>query len=151
MKDSGVEIEDRKSAMGLLARAPARRLADLWADYGAQPTFAFLRAPEIGTTMVRGRAGAVGAPFNLGEMSVTRCSVSLECGTVGHAYCQGRDREKARIAALVDAVLQTAQAEGARAAILSPLAREEAERRRDRAAKADATRVEFFTMVRGED
>ena len=140
----------RKDNMGLLARAPAARLAELWRALGAEPAHRTLRAPEIGTAMVRGRAGAVGAPFNLGEITVTRCSVSLESGQVGHAYCQGRDRDKARVAALIDALLQTDMAGRIRAVILEPLAVEENARRRQTAEKADATRVEFFTMVRGE-
>jgi alpha-D-ribose 1-methylphosphonate 5-triphosphate synthase subunit PhnG len=70
---------------------------------------------------------------------------------VGHAHVQGRDRAHARRAALVDALMQTQQAEAVRAAVLTPLAEAEAARRATRAAKAAATKVEFFTMVRGED
>ena len=136
--------------MGVVARAPAARLAELWQGLGEEPPYHMLRAPEIGTAMVRGRAGTVGAPFNLGEMTVTRCSVQLDESGVGHAYIQGRDREKARVAALVDALMQTDAAVSVHEAIIKPLVTEEAERRRARAAKADATRVEFFTMVRGE-
>ncbi|MBF9036524.1 phosphonate C-P lyase system protein PhnG [Rhodobacterales bacterium HKCCE2091] len=142
---------DRKRWMGLLARAEAGRLSVLWAAQGLDPEFDWLRRPEIGTAMVRGRAGATGAPFNLGEVTVTRCALKLRDGTVGHAYVQGRDRDKARIAAIVDALMQTGAAEALRAGILDPLAAERDAARTGRAAKADATRVEFFTMVRGED
>jgi alpha-D-ribose 1-methylphosphonate 5-triphosphate synthase subunit PhnG len=101
--------------------------------------------------MVRGRAGGVGAPFNLGEMTVTRCSLRLPEGAVGHGYVQGRDKAAARAAALVDALMQTPRAAAVRRAIIDPLAAEEAARRDGRARKAAATRVEFFTLVRGED
>ena len=143
----------RKGWMGLLARAPATRLADLLADlFGADlPAHALLRAPEIGAVMVRGRVGGSGDAFNLGEMTVTRCSLRMSDGAVGHAYVQGRDRDHARRAALVDALMQTDAAEDVRARILDPLGEEEASRRRARAARAAATKVEFFTMVRGED
>lgn len=141
----------RRDWMGLLARAPAARLKALWQEAGTAPDFAWLRAPEAGAVMVRGRAGATGAPFNLGEMTVTRCSLRLASGEVGHAYVQGRDRDKARIAALVDALMQTAAASRLRGAVLEPLAAAQAEARRDRAARAAATKVEFFTMVRGDD
>ena len=100
--------------------------------------------------MVQGRAGATGAAFNLGEMSVTRCSVQLSDGPVGHGYVQGRSKDHARIAALVDALMQTDQAIQLRAAILRPLEQEEAAASATRQAKAAAT-VEFFTMARGED
>jgi alpha-D-ribose 1-methylphosphonate 5-triphosphate synthase subunit PhnG len=93
----------------------------------------------------------VGAPFNLGEMTVTRCSVRLPSGAVGHGHVQGRDREAALAAALIDALAEDGQAEALEAAILAPL-REEAEARKTaRAARAAATKVEFFTMVRGEN
>jgi alpha-D-ribose 1-methylphosphonate 5-triphosphate synthase subunit PhnG len=84
-------------------------------------------------------------------MSVTRCSLRLEDGAVGHAYVQGRDKDKARIAALVDALMQGAGAAALRSAVLEPLERGLADVAQARAAKAAATKVEFFTMVRGEN
>lgn len=142
--------QDRAAWMGCLARAPAARLIALWSAAGLPEAATWLRAPEIGTVMVRGRAGATGAPFNLGEMTVTRCALHLPCGTVGHAHVQGRDRDHARIAALCDALMQTDAAPRVRAAVLDPLSAEEAARRSATAARAAATRVEFFTLVRGE-
>lgn len=142
----------RRDWMGLLARAPEDRLADnLAALLPVEPEAAFLRPPEIGTVMVRGRIGATGAAFNLGEMTVTRCSLRLATGEVGHAHVQGRSRDHARRAALVDALMQTPRASDVQTRVLAPLAEAETAARSLRAAKAAATRVEFFTMVRGED
>lgn len=141
---------DRKARLSTLAQAPAARLAALWQAFGRTPEHDMLRPPEIGTVMVRGRAGAVGAPFNLGEMSVTRCSVRLRSGAVGHGYVQGRDKQAACTAALIDALAEAGEAEALEAAILRPLREEAAARRTARAARAAATKVEFFTMVRGE-
>ena len=141
-------IPARPEAMGLLARANPARLAELAPDL---PPHSLLRAPEIGAVMVRGRQGGTGAPFNLGEVTVTRCAVRLDCGAVGHAWVQGRDKDHARRAAVLDALLQTDGAAAIAAAILAPLAADEAARRAAAARKAGATRVEFFTMVRGED
>jgi len=134
--------------MGLLARACPPRLAALCPDL---PPFDWLRPPEIGALMVRGRMGATGAPFNLGEMSVTRCALRLEDGMVGHAYVQGRDRDHATRAAVLDALMQGPRAPDLDRAVLAPLRRDEAARLEARAARAAATKVEFFTMVRGED
>lgn len=139
----------RHDWLGLLARSRPAHLAALMPD--PLPDHHLLRAPEIGAVMLRGRAGATGAPFNLGEMTVTRCSVRLPCGTVGHGYVQGRDRAHARRAATLDALLQTDRSAGLQDAILAPLSRAEAEARETRAAKAAATKVEFFTLVRGEN
>jgi alpha-D-ribose 1-methylphosphonate 5-triphosphate synthase subunit PhnG len=139
---------DRKTWMGLLARADAARLAQLLPDL---PDRAMLRPPEIGAVMVQGRAGGTGAPFNLGEMTVTRCALRLASGAVGHAHVQGRDKAHATRAAVVDALMQTDQAAKIRMQVLAPLQAEESARRVTRAAKAGATKVEFFTLVRGED
>jgi alpha-D-ribose 1-methylphosphonate 5-triphosphate synthase subunit PhnG len=146
------DIETRQGWMGLLARAPSGVLSDLWIKLGIEPRFQWLRPPEFGGVMVRGRMGGTGAPFNLGEITITRCSLRLQDPeSVGHGYVQGRDREKARQAALIDALMQTARAPEIRDALLEPLAQEMQASRNGRAARAAATRVEFFTMVRGED
>lgn len=140
---------DRPGWMGLLARARPATLAALAPD--PLPDHALLRRPETGTVMVRGRMGGSGAAFNLGEMTVTRCAVQLPGGQVGHAVVQGRDAGHARRAAVLDARMQTDEAARLAAAVLAPLARAEAEARAGRAARAAATKVEFFTLVRGED
>ncbi|PKQ13415.1 MAG: phosphonate C-P lyase system protein PhnG [Alphaproteobacteria bacterium HGW-Alphaproteobacteria-1] len=145
------ENQDRAGWMGVLARAQAGELARLVAGLGDLPAHDWLRPPETGTVMVRGRTGATGAPFNLGEMTVTRCALRLADGTVGHGHVTGRDKGHSREAALVDALLQGARADEVRATVLVPLAEAEAARRAARARKAAATKVEFFTMVRGED
>lgn len=142
-----VDTAARKAWMGLLARAPAARLKLLLPE---MPAHDVLRPAEIGTVMVRGRIGATGDAFNLGEMTVTRCVVSV-AGTAGHAQVQGRDKDQARRAAVIDALMQGADAEGLRARVLDPLQAEETARREVRARKAAATKVDFFTLVRGED
>lgn len=140
-------IANRKGWMSVLAKAPPARLAELMPQ---MPEVVVLRAPEVGSVMVRGRVGGTGAPFNLGEITVTRCSLRLE-GAVGHAWVQGRDKAHAMRAAAVDALMQTDRAEATRAGILEPLTTEAGAANAIRAAKAAATKVEFFTMVRGED
>lgn len=142
---------DRKGWLGLLAKSPATEVARLWLVLKIEPVHTILRAPEIGGVMVRGRAGAVGAAFNLGEMAVTRASVKLADGTVGHGYVQGRGKDHALQAALVDALMQTTAAETVEASLLTPLRAMIAQNKSNRAAKAAATKVDFFTMVRGED
>ncbi len=137
--------------MALLAKAPEGRVAALLAAAMARPVFDWLRAPEIGSAMVRGRAGGTGAPFNLGEVTVTRCALTLESGEVGHAYIQGRRKADAEAAALVDGLMQGPAAEQVRKAVLEPLEAERKDRVSKRAARAAATKVEFFTLMRGED
>ena len=139
----------RKDWIGLLAKAPEGLLGQLWAAAGIEAAHDWLRPPETGAVMVRGRAGGTGAPFNLGEITVTRCALRLESGQVGHAYVAGRSREKVRIAALCDALMQDeGRAAAVRDAVLAPLAAAAAEAREALAAKAAATKVEFFTIAR---
>ena len=145
------EKTERQAWMGLLAKSSPARLAALMDKASDVPDFTWLRVPEAGGVMVRGRMGGTGAPFNLGEMTVTRCAVRLESGEVGHAYVQGRDKAHAQRAALVDAMMQTDRASDLRASVLDPLEAEREAQIATRAAKAAATKVDFFTMVRGED
>ncbi len=151
MKDALDDTARRKAWMGLLAKASEGRVAALLDGAMARPAFTWLRAPEIGSTMVRGRAGGTGAPFNLGEMTVTRCALTLESGEVGHAYIQGRRKTDAEAAALVDALMQTDAAMVLQEAVLDVLDDERNAAKAARAAKAAATKVDFFTLVRGED
>lgn len=142
---------ERRDWMGVLARAPAAELAAAFAALGSEPSSRWLRPPEFGSVMVRGRAGGTGAPFNLGEMTVTRAALRLEDGTVGHAYVAGRDAGKARIAALCDALMQGPQAGRVRETVVRPMQELLARQRAERAAKAAGTKVDFFTVARGED
>ena len=144
----------RKHRLSVVATAPHGELLKLWEAWAASHKALdpqVLRSPEIGTVMVRGRAGAVGAPFNLGEITVTRCSVQLDDGRVGHGYVQGRSKEASLIAATIDALALGEEAQALDAAIVEPLHTERNGKAKDRAEKAAATKVEFFTMVRGDN
>jgi alpha-D-ribose 1-methylphosphonate 5-triphosphate synthase subunit PhnG len=138
--------------MALLAEAGTDELRAGVAAVGEFAGYAEIRPAETGLMMVRGRIGGDGAPFNVGEATVTRCAVQLAGGEIGHAYLLGRDHERARLAALCDALWQS---EGFRDAVerhvLAPVrARREAEQARD-AARTAATKVDFFTLVRGDN
>lgn len=141
-------LPDRSQCMALLAKAPPARLAALLPDL---PAHQYLRHPEVGAVMVRGRVGGTAEPFNLGEMTVTRATVQMANGAVGHAWVQGRDKAHATRAAVLDALLQTDAAPDLHARVIAVLAAETVALRSGRAAKAAATKVDFFTMVRGED
>ena len=62
-----------------------------------------------------------------------------------------KNKAKAEMAAKIDALMQTDAAEALRATVLTPLEQERASAKEARASKAAATKVDFFTMVRGED
>lgn len=142
----------RQRWMGLLARAEDGVLAELWHSIGPEHAYERLRGPETGLVMARGRAGGSGSPFNLGELTVTRCSVRLADGTLGHAYVAGRRPGHAERAAVIDALMQDdSRRSQIEATVIAPLEDRETARREARAKESAATKVEFFTLVRGED
>ncbi|MFY0596269.1 MAG: phosphonate C-P lyase system protein PhnG [Cognatishimia sp.] len=141
----------RKAWLSVMAKSPEGALTKLFEQETAAPDFEWLRPPEVGSVMVRGRTGGTGAPFNLGEMTVTRCSLKIASGEVGHGYVQGRRKGDAQSAALMDALMQTERAAELQVKVLSPLEDHMAAAQEKRARKAAATKVDFFTMTRGED
>ncbi|SOY64303.1 C-P (carbon-phosphorous) lyase component; membrane associated [Cupriavidus taiwanensis] len=149
----------RAAWLRILATAPTEALDGAYqrlAQAQALPAYRLLRKPEAGMAMVRGRAGGTGAQFNLGEITVTRCAVVLEGGAAnagaGVAYVQGRSERHAEQAAVLDALLQRpAWHQRVQDLVLAPLAEVHTRRAAHAAATAAQTRVEFFTMVRGED
>ena len=142
----------RKAAMAAFAQASGAELRQL-ADAAALPLDAdLLRGPETGLVTVRGRIGGGGAPFNTGEATVTRATVRLPSGQIGHAYALGRDKEKVRLAAILDASWCDEETRAAvEEKVVAPLLRMQAAADAKRRAETAATKVDFFTMVRGED
>ncbi|MCT8267890.1 phosphonate C-P lyase system protein PhnG [Afifella sp. JA880] len=145
-------LKRRREVLSVLVRARADELAGALRALSPSPEFEVLRAPEFGLAMTRGRIGGGGAPFNLGEVTVTRTVVRLASGEVGYGHIFGRDRERAHLVAVFDALWQS---EATRAfvedRVVAPVAARAAEEDRQVRVKTAATRVNFFTMVRGED
>lgn len=141
--------------MAVLAKAPLELLEKYVSDLAAVPHHEFLRSPEIGLAMVRGRTEGTGQPFNLGEITLTRCVVQVQApdgdSIAGFGYVAGRSQRHAELAAICDALLQHPDwSERVRDQIIRPL-EADAQSRRDRAiAQTEATRVNFFTLKRGE-
>lgn len=138
--------------MALLARASAAELgaplSRFWPDCDARD----LKPVETGLVMLRGRAGGDGAPFNLGEATVTRALVELPTGERGYGHVLGREPERARLMAILDALWQRPDCRASvEAQVLAPVAQRLGAERARAEAETAATRVEFFTLVRGED
>ncbi|QOZ24402.1 phosphonate C-P lyase system protein PhnG [Bradyrhizobium sp. CCBAU 51753] len=140
----------RKAAMAVLAHSGAAEIAGHLADI-AVPAHENLREPENGLVMLRGRIGGDGAPFNLGEATVSRAAVRLATGEVGFGYTLGRDAQKARMIALCDAMVQSTDfSSEVEAKVIAPLRAAMLAERNRKAEETAATRVDFYTMVRGE-
>jgi alpha-D-ribose 1-methylphosphonate 5-triphosphate synthase subunit PhnG len=140
----------RQAAMAVLAHSDAALIAR-YLDAIALPPCENLREPENGLVMVRGRIGGDGALFNLGEATVSRAAVRLATGEVGFGYTLGRDRQKARMIALCDALVQSNEfADALEIEVLAPLRAALISMQNQKAAETAATRVDFYTLVRGE-
>lgn len=140
----------RQAALNVLAASDANELRRLWDGRTEKPEVHPVRGPETGLVMLRGRTGGGGAPFNLGEATVTRATVRLATGEIGHGYCLGRDHHKSRTIAILDALFQR-EPEWVEAEVLAPLRAAALAADAKRRAETAATKVDFFTMVRGED
>ena len=145
-----MSVSPRQHWIGVLARAQLNELQPFEAAL-KDAEYQLIRAPEIGMTLVRGRMGGDGAAFNVGEMSVTRCVVRLADGRTGYSYLAGRDKLHAELAALADAHLQGTQPSLWLRDLITSLATAQAKRRAEKEADTAATKVEFFTLVRGEN
>ena len=140
----------RKAAMAVLAHSEPAEIS-VRLDAIELPAHENLREPENGLVMVRGRIGGDGAAFNLGEATVSRAAVRLSTGEIGFGYTLGRDRQKAGMIALCDALMQSDQyADLVEARVIAPLRAVISEKRNRKSAEAAATRVDFYTLVRGE-
>ncbi|PSN18181.1 phosphonate C-P lyase system protein PhnG [filamentous cyanobacterium CCP5] len=145
----------RQAWIGVLAKAPLELLEQRVAALEGLPDYQFLRSPEIGLAMVRGRAEGTGEPFNLGEMTLTRCVVQLvvepELAIAGFGYVAGRSQHHAELAALCDALLQHPHWSSViQSQIIAPLQAAAEENRAATAAETASTQVNFFTLLRGE-
>lgn len=151
MKPEIHQHQQRQEWMQVLARTDCQDLEAACRQIEPLPRYRFIRRPETGMVMVQARAGGTGRPFNMGEATLTRCTLQLEAGPTGTAYVLGRAPRHAELAALLDALLQDPNRETElMKTIIGPLTSKLRSRRTDQARKTAATKVDFFTMVRGE-
>jgi alpha-D-ribose 1-methylphosphonate 5-triphosphate synthase subunit PhnG len=146
---STIPSQNRQKWLRTLSQTNLSELTKVWADLQLNIEFAWLREPETGTVMVRGRIAGDGQAFNLAEATVSRATVRIADGTIGFGYTLGRDHHKARLIALFDAAFQ--RDPNLQDQVIHRLEAAIAEQRRKTSIKAAATKVDFFTMVRGED
>jgi len=142
----------RKAAMAAFASSSVDQLERLAGEAGLSLQAETMRGPETGLVTVRGRIGGGGAVFNTGEATVTRATVKLPSGQIGHSFALGRDRKKALLAATLDALwCSDATRKQVDEKIVQPLTELAARADAQKHAETAATKVDFFTMVRGED
>ena len=145
-------ISARQSLMRICAQATELELEAALGQLEPRPEAVDVRPAETGLVMLRGRIGGSGAPFNVGEATVTRAVVRLRTGETGFSYLLGRSKARARLAAILDAAGQNpAYRLPLEQYLVRPVTNRVASESRVTREEAEATRVEFFTLVRGED
>jgi alpha-D-ribose 1-methylphosphonate 5-triphosphate synthase subunit PhnG len=146
------EQTTRQHWMGILAKADYSVLAERWNRLNLDPECEIIRQPEISLARLQGRVGGSGERFNLGDTTLTRAAVRLSDGTLGYGYLQGRAKQHALLSAIIDALLQTAEfAPTLQEAIIQPLAAQQLQSAAQKSAHVAHSKVDFFTLVRGEN
>ncbi|MGC1019579.1 phosphonate C-P lyase system protein PhnG [Pantoea agglomerans] len=143
---------DRQRWLSVLAHSSAALLETHWQALNLQPAFTLIRPAEIGLTRLQARMGATGKRFVMGDATVTRTVVQLSDGTLGYSYLLGRDKAHAERCALLDALLQQPETRQLlEEKIITPLAAWRDEQRQLRAREIASSKVDFFTLVRGDN
>ena len=141
----------RQRWLAVLARATRPELEQALSKISDLGPLEHVRPAESGMVMLRGRMGGTGDAFNLGEASVARCALRVGASALGVGYALGRDKRKAELIAVFDALLQDERRVGdLDARVVQPLARQQASQQQARAAAAASSKVEFYTFVRGQ-
>ncbi|MGF1777357.1 phosphonate C-P lyase system protein PhnG [Vibrio nomapromontoriensis] len=145
-------VTERSKWMSVLAQSRFDDLQHHWKALQLEAEYQIVRQPEIGLTQIRARMGGTGRQFNMGDATITRAVVKLASGELGYSYIRGRNKAHAEVAAVLDGLLQTQPSQALLLSkVIEPLAAIKQEQEQLRAAEVAATKVDFFTLVRGED
>ncbi|MGH1541526.1 MAG: phosphonate C-P lyase system protein PhnG [Arenicella sp.] len=145
-------MADRQRWMSILARSDYNELNQHWDALNVSSMYDVLRPAEVGMMMVKGRMNGSGTPFNVGEVTVTRCAIKLASGRMGTAYVLGRNKQHAELAAIIDGQLQNdGLHDTIQQQVIEPLAKQQQHSTQLKQTATESTQVDFFTLVRGED
>ncbi|SIS52864.1 phosphonate C-P lyase system protein PhnG [Neptunomonas antarctica] len=146
------QLNDRQRWMSVMAKSSGELLHNLSDSLIDTAQFETIRAPEVGLTQVRARMGGTGSQFNLGDMTITRCVVRSIAGHYGYSYIAGRNKAHALRAAELDALLQSSNnGSTIRQQVIELLEEQLMREQQQKTAETSTTKVNFFTLVRGED
>ena len=146
------DISTRQRWMRVLAHSQPAALSARMNALALAPGYDLLRAPEIGLVQIQARMGGTGARFFAGDATLTRAAIRLHSGTLGYGYVLGRDKAHAERCAVIDALLQEPpHFQTLMETLISPLEADRAARLAARQAEVNTSRVDFFTLVRGDN
>ena len=146
------DTSTRQRWMRVLAHSQPAALAARMNALSLAPGYDLLRAPEIGLVQIQARMGGTGERFFAGDATLTRAAIRLHSGTLGYGYVLGRDKAHAERCAVIDALLQEPpHFQTLMETLISPLEADRAARLAARQAEVNTSRVDFFTLVRGDN
>ena len=160
----------RQHWMSVLAHSQPTELAARLNALNITADYEVIRAAETGLVQIQARMGGTGERFFAGDATLTRAAVRLTDGTLGYSWVLGRDKQHAERCALIDALmqqtymentlhhlgeevelLQTRHFQNLSETLIAPLNADRMARIAARQAEVNASRVDFFTMVRGDN
>ncbi|MGX5056278.1 phosphonate C-P lyase system protein PhnG [Enterobacter asburiae] len=147
-----VDTSTRQRWMRVLAHCQPAALRERMNALGLAPDYDTIRAPEIGLVQIQARMGGTGQRFFAGDATLTRAAIRLNSGTLGYSYVLGRDKAHAERCAVIDALLQEPpHFQTLMETLIAPLEADRAARVASRQAEVNTSRVDFFTLVRGDN
>ena len=146
------DTSTRQRWMATLARSTPEMLRARMRTLGLAPEYEQIRVPQTGLVQIQPRMGATGDRFFPGDATLTRAVVQLAGGQLGFSWVLGRDKGHAERCAVCDALLQDpTQYQTLMETLITPLEADRAARIDARQAEVNASRVDFFTLVRGDN
>ncbi|MBL5914575.1 phosphonate C-P lyase system protein PhnG [Enterobacter asburiae] len=146
------DTSTRQRWMRVLAHSQPAALSARMSALSLAPDYDTLRAPEIGLVQIQARMGGTGERFFAGDATLTRAAIRLNSGTLGYSYVLGRDKAHAERCAVIDALLQEPPFfQTLMETLIAPLEADRAARIGARQAEVNTSRVDFFTLVRGDN
>ena len=147
-----LDTATRQHWMSVLSHSDPASLAAKMVALNISADYETLRAPETGLVQLQGRMGGTGERFFAGDATLTRAAVRLSNGTVGYSWVLGRDKAHAERCAVIDALMQQpTHFQTLLETLITPLEADRTARIAARQAEINASRVEFFTLVRGDN
>ena len=123
----------RQRWMSVLAHSEPQELAARMQTLQLAPQYELIRAPETGLVQLQARMGGIGDRFFAGDATLT-------------------DRPHAERCAAIDALMQSPHHfHTLMETLITPLEEQRSVRIEARRAEVNASRVDFFTLVRGDN
>lgn len=146
------DITTRQHWMAVLAQSDPCDLEQRFTALKQRTTHQVIRPAETGLVQIQARMGGTGSRFFAGDATLTRAVVRLPSSTLGYSYLLGRNQAHAERCAVLDALLQEpSHFQALMETLINPLEAERQARLDARQAEISPSKVNFFTLVRGDN